>query len=350
MKIISEFVDGPVLPVPDNLKGLIASVADCGLTPREMAFCYGALRDLGEYVKTHPLPPSIGCCILFSDKDEITLAEEEECLLGEALSLAVIQLGRIRRSGPGYEKWLRFVLLEEVCHILYAVRNEYQVKEIVAEVLNQNPKSHVDLHEFFPDHFDEKCRRIPLPEYPIEWVREHSGAVLSPAVSSRMPRDSAGSARSEKPKAAIPSSELLTPGVCETRGVGGAGSAGAEEAVPGVSEDQVPEAEDLPPENTPGICKSVDRRAQEASPASDKASSRPAVIPGVCKTSASTIQKAAKSRKEAPSLSVIPGVCRSTLNQAMIRPDAKKKEEISSSANIPGVCRTIVKGILKPEK
>ena len=88
MKIISEFVDGPVLPVPDNLKGLIASVADCGLTPREMAFCYGALRDLGEYVKTHPLPPSIGCCILFSDKDEITLAEEEECLLGEALSLA----------------------------------------------------------------------------------------------------------------------------------------------------------------------------------------------------------------------------------------------------------------------
>ena len=47
---------------------------------------------------------------------------------------------------------------------------------------------------------------------------------------------------------------------------------------------------------------------------------------------------------------MIPGVCRSTLNQAMIRPDAKKKEEISSSANIPGVCRTIVKGILKPEK
>ena len=343
MKIISEFVDGPVLPVPDNLKNLVASVADCGLTPREMAYCYGALRDLGEYVKTHPLPPSIGCCILFSDKDEITLAEEEECLLGEALSLAVIQLGRIRRAGPGYEKWLRFVLLEEVCHILYAVRNEYRVKEIVAEVLSLSPSTRVDLHDYFPDHFDSDGHRIPLPEYPLEWVRESAGGSLAPAVSSRLPKEHREGA------------SLDAPGVCLSRGTEIPADSPVDETggTPGVCLSKSANA-GTSPEGTsdptvPGICKSVDRLTS-SSVKPDPEPSAPSVIPGVCKTSMNAIQKSGVSQ-EPSKPAVLPGVCRSTLNKAMLPKDTSGRPSAPRNlATMPGVCRTIVPRLLKTGK
>ena len=343
MKIISEFVDGPVLPVPDNLKNLVASVADCGLTPREMAYCYGALRDLGEYVKTHPLPPSIGCCILFSDKDEITLAEEEECLLGEALSLAVIQLGRIRRAGPGYEKWLRFVLLEEVCHILYAVRNEYRVKEIVAEVLSLSPSTRVDLHDYFPDHFDSDGHRIPLPEYPLEWVRESAGGSLAPAVSSRLPKEHREGA------------SLDAPGVCLSRGTEIPADSPVDETggTPGVCLSKSANA-GTSPEGTsdptvPGICKSVDHlTSTPVKP--DPASAAPSVIPGVCKTSMNAIQKSGVSQ-EPSKPAILPGVCRSTLNKAMLPKDTSGRPSAPRNlATMPGVCRTIVPSLLKTGK
>lgn len=167
--IISNALSGIKGPfVPDALQPYIIQQACCELTPMENVAFQLAFQSLAEYIEHQPLSPEASAIIVYTDKDDVSVLRVGN-ELGQHVPIAVIWLGHIREHIPRQPLFLQQILLEEVCHTLYQIQNEYKVKEVVYTILRTHIQG-LTLHDLYPSMFDEFDHRVPLPEYPDEWL------------------------------------------------------------------------------------------------------------------------------------------------------------------------------------
>ena len=152
------------LPVPPALQERIFGLRNCLLQRREYDFALHALELLAEYSKTHPFRFG-GRVYLFVVKDShVPIRQINPSVLGTSCGLAVVHMDRIRAGSNGNNsaEMLVLILLEELCHILYDVRDEHRVKEIVCDIANIG-YHWVTPHLWRPSMFDEEGNWIDRP-------------------------------------------------------------------------------------------------------------------------------------------------------------------------------------------
>lgn len=119
--------------------------------------------DLFMILERHrPVPFREECrvCLIVSDSDDIVLTPEAR-VLGQTASFIFLFMNRSRKIKPLANRVA--IVLEELLHCYYLIRDEWEVKEL-AMLLLQSKFSDISLHGMYPRLFDEKGHRISKPD------------------------------------------------------------------------------------------------------------------------------------------------------------------------------------------
>ncbi|MBQ9251613.1 MAG: hypothetical protein IJ188_03135 [Clostridia bacterium] len=149
------------------------AIARCGMILPEnigevdAEILHEAFMLFSEYEKTHPVPAAnlrTFALIAFADGHfDMTLSESA---IGESTTLALIDLHRLHRQKSPITRVA--VVLEELCHGIYMVPDEHDVKRLVIQMINQKYPLH-RLHHLYPKMF------LPTGES----IDPNTGALLS---------------------------------------------------------------------------------------------------------------------------------------------------------------------------
>ena len=140
-------------------------VSDQHLSIPEQLIFWDAFSLIADHAKKHQFPShvaqsSLRChiLVLHSEKAALMFATGE---LGSFAPIIFLPMSRIlSRKREAAAAFHRAVLLEELCHYLYEIWDEYEVKELVADILRRKYPT-LRLHQIHPDWFDENDARIP---------------------------------------------------------------------------------------------------------------------------------------------------------------------------------------------
>lgn len=152
---VKNSINTKVAVVPRSLERHIFQLSTCELTETEINAMQVSLFLLADYQRTKPFPAGAVCNVIYTTQDSIELLylDNNQELLGNAPCLAVYFLQKIRQHEE--YRWLDLIpiFLEELCHSLYQEKNEYRVKRLVCDIINQ--KYQMSLYKTYPDMFDE---------------------------------------------------------------------------------------------------------------------------------------------------------------------------------------------------
>ena len=160
IKNVLDKIPGPL--VPEALSKHIVQQSCCKLEPVEILLFQKSFEALAEYTQSQTLSKEALVEVVYTDSDEVVL-QRSGLELGQSMPLAVIWLGKIRtQQYPPLT--LMQIFLEEICHALYQVQNEYSVKVLVYKILYPHLGGR-SLHSLYPLVFDEN--NFPIPSaYP----------------------------------------------------------------------------------------------------------------------------------------------------------------------------------------
>lgn len=125
----------PAAPVPQILVNQITQCTTCAFLPEEIqaiGWAYQALAIAAE--KDPQFCKLIDAAIFFFDNDEVAITiEDAPSVRGHFLPTILIPLHRWRASQYG-SKQILVIMLEELCHCFFLIRDELEVKKKVTEV------------------------------------------------------------------------------------------------------------------------------------------------------------------------------------------------------------------------
>ncbi len=122
-------------------------------TKLEIKAIEASLELLERYSKSTPLPKNVKCNLIFTESNIVTLVAKES-LPAYAIQAAIINMELSRVNPDISPSILMFNVLEELCHVLYLINDEHQVKRVVVEILQQDIPQ-MTLHGCYPNFFDE---------------------------------------------------------------------------------------------------------------------------------------------------------------------------------------------------
>ena len=138
---------------PPELHDLVQVSTTSTLTDQESRCLGYALVLLMDAVKRDGLRIDvIRPSIMFVDSDCISITSLSPCTMGLSIPLIVLPLHRWR-AGPRSDEFLIVVILEELCHCVYQIHDESEVKGKVTDIYRQIDPSatRARLFQFFED-------------------------------------------------------------------------------------------------------------------------------------------------------------------------------------------------------
>lgn len=156
--------------IAEGMKGFILPANPCSVLSHCAVFIFEdsvdkwkpvieegfALFQLFELIKPVPYP-EMGSCMFIMDRKALSIRLEENAH-GQATHCMFVDFLRKDRNPESNTKRL-LVLFEEMCHCLYLIQDEWEVKEVVVEIL-QLKYPHLRLHKLYPGMFDQNGNRI----------------------------------------------------------------------------------------------------------------------------------------------------------------------------------------------
>ena len=160
---------------PDSLKPVIFQHLACNLSVLERMYAAIAFEKFESYTKSHPLSPEAVCDIVYINSDNIELELDESDGQEMSVHLIFVRMNHVRedmlndnRTSVNWPEFV-FLLLEELLHTLYQIRNEYRVKQIAKEIaLLAYPN--LKLNNIFPFLFDEDDQPVYHPDYASDFA------------------------------------------------------------------------------------------------------------------------------------------------------------------------------------
>lgn len=152
----------------DFIRGHISFQSACELTEKEKEFFELAFRLLTQYVENgHPLPfDGLRTNIVVIDSDEVTFVNTDEKSLGQHTSMVYYFIHKIRQKPKVHEAHYMATILEELCHALYLITDETEVKETVLEIVNQMDGVEISFDDWYqgenPPHLKPFLKRERL--------------------------------------------------------------------------------------------------------------------------------------------------------------------------------------------
>ena len=134
------------------------------LSDDDKTLLVNVLNLFGLWEHNHPVPGGTErISVLVLSMSGSVNVHLESNTVGQANTMFLIRWERIlalSRPDPDVLFALKMaILLEEMCHALYMIRDEYLVKEYVIQIVQQAyPK--ITLHDLFPVAFDKNNQRI----------------------------------------------------------------------------------------------------------------------------------------------------------------------------------------------
>lgn len=144
--------------------GAIHIMSDFDLTDDDKMILADALELFALWETKCPVPGGSNriTAMVLSMTGEVTIRLEPR-VIGQSTNLVLLRWESVRaasRSLPEVSAALKTaIILEELCHGLYMIRDEYLVKETVIQILHQKYPL-VSLHGLFPRLYDKDNRRI----------------------------------------------------------------------------------------------------------------------------------------------------------------------------------------------
>ena len=122
----------------------------CELTELEIKYFELAFRLMRQYAENgHPIREDIRVNIAVIDKDEIVFYNPADKSLGCHMNWVFYYIHRIRQKPKAHEAHYMAMILEELCHALYLITNETEVKKTVLEIVNQMEGVHIEFDDWY---------------------------------------------------------------------------------------------------------------------------------------------------------------------------------------------------------
>ena len=150
---------------PNELKNLIHQNSFDNLTEDEAQGFGEAFSLIIQFSKINPLPDNLPIMIIYITEPELTLLPAKN-IGGQFAHLVLICLYKLREEKRSRASYM-MVMLEELLHGLYHIRNEYVVKKLAIEIAQLRHK--LTLHECYPSMFDEHDR----PKYCSDYAEDY---------------------------------------------------------------------------------------------------------------------------------------------------------------------------------
>lgn len=126
------------LKAPWTIANHISFRSTCELTKLEVHFFELSFQLLGQYAENgHPIRDDLRVNIAVIDKDEISFTNVVDKSLGCYMGWVFYYIHRIREKPKVHESHYMATILEELCHALYLITDETEVKKTVLEIVNQ---------------------------------------------------------------------------------------------------------------------------------------------------------------------------------------------------------------------
>ena len=157
---IKESLDRVFVPhVPRPLSTHIIQQSTCELKDEEKKGGNEAFHLFNLYIQNYPIQKGSAAYVIYFDY-QLNLIPEDN-LLGQFVPLVALPLHLIRQKEEYSADFVMLILLEELCHCFYQIRNEYLVKTKALSVLHIDDKYKPNsLHDVWPTVFDANNRPI----------------------------------------------------------------------------------------------------------------------------------------------------------------------------------------------
>lgn len=149
-----------VLPrIPASISNRIEQATYSELSELEIQAFTVAYLNLAKFAKGNPFTYGINCLVIYTADNTIHIKPIPNSF-GIMIPIAIIKLDKIRTANRNID-FLRCILalLEELCHALYSIRNEYTVKVRIHQILKDQFPDRT-LHSYWGDVFDDNDRPI----------------------------------------------------------------------------------------------------------------------------------------------------------------------------------------------
>lgn len=122
----------------------------CGLTEFEIHLFELAFQLLKQYAENgHPIRDDMRVNVAVIDKDEIVFENPADKSFGCHMNWVFYYIHRIRQKPKAHEVHYMATILEELCHALYLITDETEVKKTVLEIVNQMDGVNVEFDDWY---------------------------------------------------------------------------------------------------------------------------------------------------------------------------------------------------------
>lgn len=149
---------------PMKIANHISFRSTCVLYEREAKLFELCFRLLNQYAESgHPIQQDLNVNIAVIDKDEIAFENTSDKSLGCQMHWVFYYIHRLRNKPAVHDAHYVATILEELCHALYLITDENEVKKVVLEIVNLKEGVHIEFDDWYqgvnPPHLKPFLRK-----------------------------------------------------------------------------------------------------------------------------------------------------------------------------------------------